>query len=196
MSLAWRAFPPGRAAGILTRMSDATPSPAQPAAGPAGAEIARLRDDEGQALFGFARRLGLSDEQADDAVQEVLARMLSIQRGGVVIANARAWAFRSIYRLAMDEHRLRTRMASLIDRLHRHPPRQAPDATDRIAVWTEVERLPQRQRQVIYLRYRADLSYDDIGQALGITDSAARSHAAQAMTTLRARLADTIEELA
>jgi RNA polymerase sigma-70 factor (ECF subfamily) len=49
--------------------------------------------------------------------------------------------------------------------------------------------LPPRQRQVLYLRFRADLPFDEIGLILGITDSAARSHATQAMHTLRSRLA-------
>ena len=49
------------------------------------------------------------------------------------------------------------------------------------------------KRQVVYLRYRSDLSFDQIGEALGITASAARSHATQAMATLRRRLGDEAE---
>jgi RNA polymerase sigma factor (sigma-70 family) len=56
-------------------------------------------------------------------------------------------------------------------------------------VWGEVDRLPERQRAVLYLRYRADLTFDAIGGVLGITASAARSHASQAIRTLRLRLA-------
>ncbi|MCV0377580.1 sigma factor, partial [Microbacterium sp.] len=66
------------------------------------APIIGLADGDVQALFGFVRRLGLSDAQADDAVQEVHARLLVEYRRGIVIANPRAWAYRSIYRLAMD----------------------------------------------------------------------------------------------
>jgi RNA polymerase sigma factor (sigma-70 family) len=154
-----------------------------------------LGDGDAQALFGFVRRLGLSDAQADDAVQETQARLLTEYRRGIVIANPRAWAFRSIYRLAMDEYRLRRRVTLLIGRLavrRREPDR---DVNDRIAVWTEVDRLPERQRQVIYLRYRADLAYEEIGQALGITAGAARSHAAHAIERLRAALAGSIEDV-
>jgi RNA polymerase sigma factor (sigma-70 family) len=179
----------------VLRMANATPPAAQRAIGEIAAAVARLKDGEAQALFGFVRRLGLTDEQADDAVQEVFARMLAVQREGVGIANPRAWAYRSIYRLAMDQHRLRARIAALIDRIVEQPERQAPEATDRIAVWTEVGRLPTRQRQVIYLRYRADLEYEEIGQVLGISSSTARSHATQAMTTLRTRLTGTIEDV-
>jgi RNA polymerase sigma-70 factor (ECF subfamily) len=162
------------------------------------ADVAGLHRDEAQALFGFVRRLGLSDEQADDAVQEVFARLLDQSRRGIAIANSRSWVFKAIYRIAMDQHRLRRRLVGVIESLRRRDVRPGPDAADRIAVWHEVDRLPERQRTVIYLRYRADLRYEEIGQVLGISASAARSHSTQATATLRTRLADpndSIEEI-
>ena len=109
---------------------------------------------------------------------------------GADVADPKAWAFRAIYRLAMDEHRLRRRVAGLVALLGAHAPRVAAavEDVDRISAWEEVDRLPTRQRQVLYLRYRADLPYDEIGTVLGMTASAARSHATQAMATLRQRL--------
>jgi len=153
-----------------------------------------LDDGDAQHLFGFVRRLGLTDEQADDAVQEVFTRLLAEHRRGLAIANPRAWAYRSIYRLAMDQHRLRTRLVALIGALGRRDERSRVDDADRIAVWTEVDRLPRRQRQVVYLRYRSDLEHEEIGQVLGISASASRSHATQAMAMLRSRLAGPVTE--
>jgi len=170
-----------------------------PPGGAVGSEpvpaVVGLADGDAQALFGFVRRLGLSDAQADDAVQETQVRLLTEYRRGITIANPRAWAFRSIYRLAMDEYRLRRRVALLVARMASRRGESRHDVTDRIAVWSEVDRLPERQRQVIYLRYRADLAYEEIGQTLGITASAARSHATQAVERLRAELAGSIEDL-
>jgi RNA polymerase sigma factor (sigma-70 family) len=152
--------------------------------------VVDLELQHGQALFGFVRRQGLSDTEAQDAVQEVLLRLWKELRAGVAVQNPRAWAYRSIYRLAMDEHRLRRRLAAITRRIEPGRFMSAPsDAADRIAVWTEVDRLPARQRQVVYLRYRSDLSFDEIGAVLGITAGAARAHATHAMATLRQRLA-------
>jgi DNA-directed RNA polymerase specialized sigma24 family protein len=47
----------------------------------------------------------------------------------------------------------------------------------------------------VYLRYRSDLDFEEIGQVLGITSSAARSHATQATATLRARLTDPVDSI-
>ena len=81
-----------------------------------------------------------------------------------------------------------TRLRALVTALGQRPQRSSADVADRVAVWAEVDRLPLRQRQVIYLRYRSDLEHAEIGQVLGITASAARSHATQAIATLRGRL--------
>ena len=148
-----------------------------------------LERQHGQALFGFVLRLGLSDVEARDAVQEVLLRVWSQLVAGTVIESPRSWAFRSIYRLAMDEHRLRRRAAGLIQHFARDNNREVRrDVDDGLAVWAEVERLPERQRAVLYLRYRADLRFDEIGHVLGISSSASRSHATQAIAKLRDRL--------
>lgn len=151
--------------------------------------VADLEADHGQSLFGFVRRQGLSDDEAQDAVQETLLRLFRELRAGQSIENPRAWAYRALYRLAMDEHRQRRRLTLVADRLGGQAQPDAAPANDRVAVWAAVDELPIRQRQVLYLRYRADLPFEDIGRVMGISASAARSHATQAMATLRDRLA-------
>jgi RNA polymerase sigma factor (sigma-70 family) len=56
-------------------------------------------------------------------------------------------------------------------------------------VWAEVDRLTQRQRQMLYLHYRADLPFEQVAAVLGITSGAARSHASRAIEQLRTRFA-------
>ena len=156
-----------------------------------------LERRHGQALFGFVRGLGLSDPQAADAVQEVLLRLWSELQAGRSIEQPKAWAFRAIYRLAMDQHRLQRRIGAIAERLGRSAAAsddRGRDADDRVAVWAEVAGLPARQRQVLYLRYRGDLTFEQIGLVMGITASAARSHATQATATLRRRLGDASDE--
>ena len=105
------------------------------------------------------------------------------------MVSGEAWAASRWAVNRSSQHRLTRRIAALWDLLA-SPSRQPAerDASDHIAVWAEVDRLPERQRQVVYLRYRADLAFDEIGEVLGITSSAARSHSTQAMATLRGRL--------
>jgi RNA polymerase sigma factor (sigma-70 family) len=152
--------------------------------------IVALEQESGQRLYGYALRLGVDRGRAADLVQEALLRLWGELRKGTLVESPEAWAYRALSRLAMDEHRLDRRIAGLVARLgDRAAPRVTEiDATERVAVWSQVDSLPARQRQAIYLRYQADLSFDKVAAIMGITDGAARSLASQALATLRGRL--------
>jgi RNA polymerase sigma factor (sigma-70 family) len=153
--------------------------------------VVQLQGERGRELWGLARHLGLSPDEADDAVQETLLRLWAALRDGAAIERADAWAFRSLYRLAMDRHRWQRRVRRLTERLGSEPPRRAGiDHADRMAIWDAVETLPERQRVAIYLRYRADLAYEEIGTILGIAAPSARSHVSRALVALRAELGE------
>ena len=153
------------------------------------AAVADVHDRRGRELFVLCRRLGLDEDEANDAVQEAFLRMWAESARGTVISDPEAWAFRVTYRLAMDHHRLGRMMRSLTDRLAGVDEPADLDPADRIAVWAAVDKLPPRQRAVIYLRYRADLSYDRIGTVMGITANGARNDASVATAALRKRYA-------
>lgn len=149
-----------------------------------------------QEMFGFARRLGLADEDASDAVQETMLRLWRELDSGTNVVDPDAWAFRVLYRLAVDNHRLRGRLRGLAERLRAPRPAGDPGRLDgdparRIevdAVWQAIDRLPERQRAVLYLRFRADLPYERIGLALSISAGAARGRASTGLASLRRRL--------
>jgi RNA polymerase sigma factor (sigma-70 family) len=147
--------------------------------------VVDLQSRRGPELYGLARRLGLSADEADDAVQESLLRAWLALDGGRPIAQLDAWCFRVLYRICMDQHRWRRRVQRLADRMHPRADAGGPAAAaERLALWDAVDRLPARQRAVVYLRYRADLSFDQIGDVLGIRAVSARSHASRALDRL------------
>ena len=139
------------------------------------AAVADVHERRGRELFGLCRRLGLDDDEANDAVQETFLRMWAESTRGRAILDPEAWAFRVTYRLAMDHHRLSRVVQSLAGRLATVNARDELDPADRLAVWAAVDSLPPRQRAVMYLRYRADLSYDRIARVMGITANGARA---------------------
>jgi RNA polymerase sigma factor (sigma-70 family) len=151
--------------------------------------LTELQADHGQALYDFARHQGLTDEQAADAVQEALLRLWREFRRGAIIERPVAWTFRTVYHLAMAHHRGRRQLALLLPRIApRRPDYAGPEASDRLTVWAAVDHLPARQRQVLYLHYAADLPFEEIAGILGISASAARTHASRGMAALRSDL--------
>jgi RNA polymerase sigma factor (sigma-70 family) len=153
--------------------------------------VREVDQQHGQGLLGLAIRSGLAHDAAEDAVQEALFRLWQEVRRGVEVIDPRAWTFRTLYRIAMDEHRFRRRAGDIVARLSTRSWKTLdPDIAQRISVWTLVDQLPTRQRQVLYLRFKADLSFDQIAATLGITASAARAHATFAAARLRAAIGE------
>jgi RNA polymerase sigma-70 factor (sigma-E family) len=80
----------------------------------------------------------------------------------------------------------------------RHAPAPMPDAAsaehgamgslEHQEVIVALRRLPERQREVLVLRYYADLSEADIADAIGISRGAVKSHASRGMAALRTSL--------
>jgi RNA polymerase sigma factor (sigma-70 family) len=150
--------------------------------------VEQVHATHGQQLFGFVRRLGLGDEEAIEVTQESLFRLWRAASDGPRPERPVAWTYRTAYRLAMDRHRVRRRWLAFLGRQTAKPADSIDSRDALLAVWSEVDRLPGRQRQVIYLRYRADLTFEDIGAVLGINASSARSNGSRAIATLRDRL--------
>lgn len=163
--------------------------PAFAARGDATPYVEALYARRGQVLWGYARRLGLTDGEASDAVQEAVLRLLAYLGSGRRIEDPEAWIFTVLHRLCMDEHRSSRRLRELEARVRvLRGAANAPDPDVRIAVWAEVDALPARQRAVLYLRYRADLTFEQIGAVLGISPAGARAQASRALATVRKRL--------
>jgi len=159
--------------------------------GTPGRSVADFERAHGQTLFGFVRTLGVKDDDAADVVQESLLRLFDALCAGQSIRDRKAWTFHVAYRLAMDEHRRFARGLRLMNARPLLAAVEDPGAdVERQQVWSEVGCLPARQCAVLFLRFRADLAFDEIGMTLGITASAARSHCTQALATLRNRLGE------
>ena len=83
----------------------------------------------------------------------------------------------------------------------RHAPAPMPDAAsaehgalgslEHQEVIVALRRLPERQREVLVLRYYADLSEADIADTIGISRGAVKSHASRGMAALRTTLEQT-----
>jgi RNA polymerase sigma factor, sigma-70 family len=153
--------------------------------------VLSLHARRGQELYGFAVGLGLSDADAADAVQEAMLRIWRELGSGTELRDLDAWAFRTTYHLVIDHYRFHRRLVGLFGRLTERGTKYGSDpadSSDAAALWQTVDSLPERQRAVLYLRYRADLPFDRIGLVLGITANAARSHSVVALSNLRRRL--------
>lgn len=75
------------------------------------------------------------------------------------------------------------------------PEPDSPDLSPETSeMWTEVGRLPRRQRQAVVLHYVGDLSINEMADAMGLSKGAVKSHLHRARESLRGPLADWTKE--
>ena len=130
---------------------------------------------------------------ADDAFQETFLSALRAYPRLRADSNLRAWVLTIAHSKAIDVHRARGRNPVPVAEIHDGAQRASPAAADTPGAgdhWERVRSLPPRQREVLTLRFAADLSHAEIATALGCTEAAARRAAADGLKNLRKEIAD------
>src|SRR5262249_21075617 len=143
-------------------------------------------------VYRFALRLTNDPHEAEDLMQEALLRAWRKQHLLREPQAARIWLFRIVVNLWRD--RLRKRR-SLVDRagpLRGDPfdPRRAPDdefadAEDARLALEALQKLPEGQRQALYLRACEGLSAEEIAAVLGSNANAVKATLCVARKKLR-----------
>src|SRR5688572_12574012 len=140
----------------------------------------RFYEERKHEVFGYLSRL-LGREAAEDAFQETFLRALRAYGRLEHGRHLRAWVFTIATRVALDERRRRRPVAQPVE----------VAVGDSRPAYAELEHLagelPPTERAAVVLRYGYDMSYDDIGAALGSSPEAARQAASSGVRRLRRR---------
>jgi RNA polymerase sigma-70 factor (sigma-E family) len=133
--------------------------------------------------YRVAYRMVGSREDARDIAQEAMARAYA--RWPKVRDKAGGWVGRVTTNLALDLLRRRARRTS-------EPVPVSPDtagvAAQRADLVAALRELPRRQRDVVVLRYLADLPEAEVASALGCSAGTVKQHAHRGLAALRTSL--------
>jgi RNA polymerase sigma factor (sigma-70 family) len=134
-------------------------------------------------VLGYLRRL--LGQRAEDAWQETFLRALRAYDRLEHGRHLRAWVFTIATRVAMDDLARKGRHAVCLEEAHE----PAVDGDFSGPAFVELEHLtselPPKERAAVVLRYGYDLSYEEIGAALGSSEQAARAAASSGVRRLR-----------
>ena len=123
-------------------------------------------------------------ERAEDCFQETMLAALRAY-GHVRDPQAiRAWLFSIAARKAIDAHRSSARAPQPTEDAEALAVSEDTTLRDE-ALWEEVRALPGKQRQAIFLRYRADLTHAEIAQVMQTSEPAARRNVFEGLRRLR-----------
>jgi len=158
-----------------------------------GVQFAAFATDRGPALVRLARGLLRDPYQAEDIVQDVLAKVL-VQWGRVNAADDRdAYVRRMVVNACTSWFRRAARREHAVDS-STLPEQATPDATagvdERDRMVALLRRLPTKQRTVLVLRHYEGLSDAAIARLVGTSEVSVRTNAHRGLATLRRLMAE------
>ncbi|MCD7937413.1 MAG: sigma-70 family RNA polymerase sigma factor [Tannerellaceae bacterium] len=151
-----------------------------------------------QDLFAYASYLGFERETSKDAIQDIFYKLCMDTQSISRINNKRFYLLRALKNRLLDIYKQTRETATLPedengtllpftiqvtveDELIREEDRELI----RTRIGQMLQQLTDRQREIIYLRYTQELSYEEIAQLMDITVPATRKLCHKAITRLR-----------
>jgi RNA polymerase sigma-70 factor (ECF subfamily) len=153
------------------------------------------------ALVGFATRVGGDREQAEDAVQDVLAQafrtLRNKSRADLAQLAVRPWLFRSVLnRVRRNASRRKEVPAGLAPSLPAadNPERAAEERATVALVETALQRLPADWRAAILLHHHTGYDYEEVAAILGHPAGTVKAWVHRGIRIVRAALAAQMED--
>jgi RNA polymerase sigma factor (sigma-70 family) len=133
-------------------------------------------------------RMGLSRQDAEDVVLDAMAVVYDRWARVHLLPYREGWMLKVTANRALRQLKKVNRRRNLGAGL---PSVQEEEiTTTRISVRDGIARLPRRQREVIALRYLADMPEDQVAEVLGLTPGTVKQHTSRARDALRVSLTD------
>ena len=134
-----------------------------------------------------------SESDAEDAVQELYLKLWKIHDSLGDVKNPVAYGISVMKNICIDRIRKRTiRQAEPLEKappLEDAPPERRSESRDTLRYLIgEMEKLPQKQRDILIMRAIEGLEYEDISRRTGLSQVHVRVLIAQARKTLRSKI--------
>lgn len=144
-------------------------------------------------LYRMAKRLLVSKEEAEDAVQEIILKLWSNSDSIAKYRSVEAFAMTMTKNFCLD--RLKSKQAGNLKLVHSNYKdensaiQRSIETRDSVS-WVEkiMDELPEQQKMVLQLRDIEDYDYDEIAEMLGMKPTAIRVTLSRARKTVREKL--------
>jgi len=152
--------------------------------------LAELYERHAGAAVGLAYLLTGDRYLAEDLVQEAFVRVAGRFRHLRDEGAFEGYLRRTVVNLFTSQLRRRRLERAYLKREATRPTasHEDPDVASRDELWRAVQRLPERQRAAVVLRYYEDLSEREVATTMRCSNAAAKSLIQRGMQTLRAEV--------
>lgn len=156
-------------------------------------ELFELTSDR---LYRYGTKFVNDEEQVKDCIQELFIKLYENRRQLPATTNPLFYLFSSLKNLLIDTIRHNQRMIYIspeelpfhVQFAFNQEDDEEPDDNIKARFEEVLSLLSDRQKEVIYLRFQADMSYEEISQLLDINNQSVRNIIYRAMEKIRTSL--------
>ncbi len=158
-----------------------------------------------QSVYAFIRQYNIYTDMTDDLFQEVFLRIIRNRERYSPKAKFSTWLFTITRSVCIDAIRKgsQAKVISLFPERHNKDetpilqilsgtepsPRETMFQTETQSLIQEIiQSLPEKQREILLLREKTDLTFEEIGKVLGCSSNTAKSRMHYALLALRKQL--------
>jgi len=150
-----------------------------------GGALAGLVERHSARVHAYLVRYTRSREDADDLLQETWMRVARAARRFDPTRRFRTWLYGIATNLARDLFRRRGSRERARLEVARETPAREPDIAERRELHARIEKLPDRMREVVLLRFFEGMNEAEMAATLGIARGTVKSRLHSAMGRLR-----------
>lgn len=150
-----------------------------------GEALAAIYDLEADRLFALALWITGSREDAADAVHDLFVKLAVRPPRLSEVRRPRSYLLSMVRRGALDRVRRRRHVEAPEDCLLEASASDPESSVEARSVSRHLHRLPRTQREAVYLRFFAELSFADIGRVTGVSLFTAASRCRLGLAKLR-----------
>jgi RNA polymerase sigma factor (sigma-70 family) len=132
-------------------------------------------------------RMGLNTQDAEDVALDAMAVVYDRWARVRALPYREGWMFKVAANRALRQLKKGNRKAASVPR-RVNPPDE--EIATRMSVRGGIAGLPRRQREVIALRYLADMPEDQVAEVLGLDPGTVKQHASRGRAALRIAFRD------
>ena len=136
----------------------------------------------------YATRYLRDADDVEDIVQGAFVTFWEKSRNGQAPDSPKAYLYRIVHNRCIDALR-KSGQETIVNLEHLQEDVPDEEVVDRSFIWarlwTAIDRLPARRREILLLNKRDGLSYAQIAQKMGISESTVHNQLTKALHTLR-----------
>lgn len=146
-------------------------------------------------LFSYGMKISKDEDLVKDCIQEVFIHIIDKRKDLKATSGIHVYLFKSLRNKIIEVLRTENRKQNIASGLagdencERNAEQIIIDSEHvkgvRDVIYTSISKLPNRQREIIYLKYTEGLNYDEIAELLQIDKASARTLLYRSLKTLK-----------